>query len=132
MTRGGKHLQFSFQDSLAARDVTVYPAWTPRYKLRCEGRAGSPFPLDQVKLLPRSVAPQLSNMAGNDVLPRPLPIDRQHMTSKVDEIKKLLLAEDGGLHSGKTHSQLLDHINDLRLMVETPTETILRLIYQVG
>jgi hypothetical protein len=43
-----------------------------------------------------------------------------------------LAVQDGSNPSPQTHFELLQIINQLRLAVETPTETVLRLIYQVS
>ena len=42
-----------------------------------------------------------------------------------------LALQDGSDPSSKTHFELLRMIDQLRLAVETPTESVLRLIYQV-
>lgn len=42
-----------------------------------------------------------------------------------------LALKDGSDPSPKAHFELLRVIDQLRLAVETPTETVLRLIYQV-
>lgn len=47
----------------------------------------------------------------------------------VDEIKKQVLEPSAG--NGHGHSRLLQLVDDLKLAIETPTETVLRLIYQV-
>jgi hypothetical protein len=47
----------------------------------------------------------------------------------VAEIKSQVL--DTSLDPGHGHSRLLQLVDELKLAVETPTETILRLIYQV-
>ncbi|OJJ47322.1 hypothetical protein ASPZODRAFT_65601 [Penicilliopsis zonata CBS 506.65] len=52
------------------------------------------------------------------------------MLSLVDDIRKLAEMECSDLQSPTTHAQLLTMVNKLRLAIETPTETILRLIYQ--
>ena len=49
--------------------------------------------------------------------------------SLADRIKQE--AADGSLDQGHGHVRLLQLIDELKLAVETPTETILRLIYQV-
>ncbi|KAJ5994699.1 hypothetical protein N7481_001676 [Penicillium waksmanii] len=46
----------------------------------------------------------------------------------ISEIKNQLL--DTSVDSGHGHSRLLQLVDELKLAVETPTETILRLIYQ--
>lgn len=48
--------------------------------------------------------------------------------SLVDKIKE---ATQGSLSPGHGHARLLQLVDELKLAVETPTETILRLIYQV-
>lgn len=42
-----------------------------------------------------------------------------------------LAVQEGSNPSPQTHLELLRMIDQLKLTVETPTETILRLIYQV-
>lgn len=42
-----------------------------------------------------------------------------------------LALQDGSNSSPQTHFELLQMIDQLKLAVETPTETVLRLIYQV-
>jgi hypothetical protein len=49
--------------------------------------------------------------------------------SLVDEIKKETTQDS--LYPGHSHARLLQLVDELKLTVETPTETILRLIYQV-
>jgi hypothetical protein len=49
--------------------------------------------------------------------------------SLVDEIKKETTQDS--LYPGHSHARLLQLVDELKLAVETPTETILRLIYQV-
>lgn len=48
----------------------------------------------------------------------------------VNRIGQLALQEDSD-SSSKAHFEMLRMIDELRLAVETPTETVLRLIYQV-
>jgi hypothetical protein len=43
-----------------------------------------------------------------------------------------LALQDGAKPSPQTHFELLQMIDQLKLAVETPTETVLRLIYQVN
>jgi hypothetical protein len=50
--------------------------------------------------------------------------------SLVDEIKKE--TKQSALSAGHSHTRLLQLVDELKLTVETPTETILRLIYQVS
>lgn len=50
--------------------------------------------------------------------------------SMVNRLGQLAL-KDGSDPSPKAHFELLRVIDQLRLAVETPTETVLRLIYQV-
>lgn len=49
--------------------------------------------------------------------------------SLVDQIKTE--ATQDSSTAGHSHARLLQLIDELKLVVETPTETILRLIYQV-
>jgi hypothetical protein len=51
--------------------------------------------------------------------------------SMVNRLGQLAL-QDGSDPSPKAHFELLRMIDQLRLAVETPTETVLRLIYQVS
>lgn len=51
--------------------------------------------------------------------------------SMVNRLGQLAL-QDGSDPSPKAHFELLRMIDQLRLAVETPTETVLRLIYQVN
>jgi hypothetical protein len=50
--------------------------------------------------------------------------------SLVDEIKKETTQDS--LYPSHSHARLLQLVDELKLAVETPTETILRLIYQVN
>lgn len=52
-----------------------------------------------------------------------------HTLKLISEIKNQVL--DPSVGSGHGHSRLLQLVDELKLAVETPTETILRLIYQV-
>lgn len=60
---------------------------------------------------------------------------------RTNSIKVLALAESlakisknyvSSQNTPEEHFQLLSAIKELQLLVETPTETVLRLIYQVG
>lgn len=51
--------------------------------------------------------------------------------SMVNRLAQLALQE-GTKPSPQSHYELLQMLDQLRLTVETPTETVLRLIYQVG
>jgi hypothetical protein len=48
-----------------------------------------------------------------------------------DHIREEALNESNGPQGGQSHARLLQLVDELKLAVETPTETILRLIYQV-
>jgi hypothetical protein len=50
--------------------------------------------------------------------------------SLVDEVKREI--KQSSLSPGHSHARLLQLVDELKLTVETPTETILRLIYQVS
>ncbi|EAW14278.1 putative O-methyltransferase [Aspergillus clavatus NRRL 1] len=58
----------------------------------------------------------------------PMAASSEKLLSLVEQIKQSILCENGP--SPQTHSHLLGLIDQLRGAVETPTETILRLIYQ--
>ncbi|KAJ5100113.1 hypothetical protein N7532_007114 [Penicillium argentinense] len=47
-----------------------------------------------------------------------------------DQIRKEALNESNGPQGGQSHARVLQLVDELKLAVETPTETILRLIYQ--
>ncbi|PYH91832.1 S-adenosyl-L-methionine-dependent methyltransferase [Aspergillus ellipticus CBS 707.79] len=53
-----------------------------------------------------------------------------NLLSLVEDIKQAALQEQGPNPSAQSHFRLLGLIDELRLAVETPTETVLRLIYQ--
>ncbi|KAL4800797.1 S-adenosyl-L-methionine-dependent methyltransferase [Aspergillus venezuelensis] len=48
----------------------------------------------------------------------------------VDDIRNAVLEDNSLTSSAESHSRLLSLVDKLRLTVETPTETVLRLIYQ--
>ncbi|KAE8312558.1 S-adenosyl-L-methionine-dependent methyltransferase [Aspergillus transmontanensis] len=53
-----------------------------------------------------------------------------HLLSLVEEIKDAALKECSSSRSAMSHYRFLGLIDQLKYMVETPTETVLRLIYQ--
>ncbi|GKZ17726.1 hypothetical protein AbraIFM66951_010868 [Aspergillus brasiliensis] len=57
-------------------------------------------------------------------------VDQSKVLSLVETIKQTALQDQGACRSAQSHFQLLGLIDELRLAVETPTETVLRLIYQ--
>ncbi|OJZ91573.1 hypothetical protein ASPFODRAFT_122497 [Aspergillus luchuensis CBS 106.47] len=57
-------------------------------------------------------------------------VDQSKVLSLVETIKQTALQDQGACRSTQSHFQLLGLIDELRLAVETPTETVLRLIYQ--
>ncbi|GKZ78280.1 hypothetical protein AnigIFM56816_001836 [Aspergillus niger] len=57
-------------------------------------------------------------------------VDQSKVLSLVETIKQTALQDQGACQSAQSHFQLLGLIDELRLAVETPTETVLRLIYQ--
>lgn len=59
-------------------------------------------------------------------------VDQSKVLSLVETIKQTALQDQGACRSAQSHFQLLGLIDELRLAVETPTETVLRLIYQVS
>lgn len=54
-----------------------------------------------------------------------------HLLSLVEEIKDAALKECSSSRSATSHYRFLGLIDQLKYTVETPTETVLRLIYQV-
>jgi hypothetical protein len=59
------------------------------------------------------------------------PLQPHQLLSLVDELGQAAVEEASSCRSPQSHSRLLSLIDQLRLAVETPTETVLRLIYQV-
>ncbi|KAL2847641.1 S-adenosyl-L-methionine-dependent methyltransferase [Aspergillus pseudodeflectus] len=58
------------------------------------------------------------------------PLQPHQLLSLVDELGQAVVEEASSCRSPQSHSRLLSLIDQLRLAVETPTETVLRLIYQ--
>lgn len=59
------------------------------------------------------------------------PLETPKVLALVEEIKQAALQEHHASRPGDSHFRLLSLIDQLKLAVETPTETVLRLIYQV-
>lgn len=58
------------------------------------------------------------------------PLETPKVLALVEEIKQAALQEHHASRPGDSHFRLLGLIDQLKLAVETPTETVLRLIYQ--
>ncbi|KAF9891627.1 hypothetical protein FE257_003638 [Aspergillus nanangensis] len=58
------------------------------------------------------------------------PLETPKVLALVEEIKKTALQEHHSSQSSDTHFRLLGLVDELKLAIETPTETVLRLIYQ--
>ncbi|KAL2840664.1 S-adenosyl-L-methionine-dependent methyltransferase [Aspergillus pseudoustus] len=58
------------------------------------------------------------------------PLPPHNLLSLVEDIRSAAVEETSSCRSSQSHSRLLGLIDQLRLAVETPSETVLRLIYQ--
>jgi hypothetical protein len=59
------------------------------------------------------------------------PAESPKILSLIEDIKQVALQKHHVSQTGDSHFRLLGLIDQLKLAVETPTETVLRLIYQV-
>lgn len=57
--------------------------------------------------------------------------EQLNLLSLVEDIRQAAVKDSSSSRSSQSHFNLLRLIDQLRLAVETPTETLLRLIYQV-
>lgn len=58
-------------------------------------------------------------------------VEQLNLLSLVEDIRQAAVKDSSSSRSSQSHFNLLRLIDQLRLAVETPTETLLRLIYQV-